>query len=49
MQRYHNYLSEIATLKEVAKIVIDDIDKGAWSMRLTVDVVKLHYTPEKNL
>lgn len=49
LSRYYVYLDKIATLKETAKIVIEDIDKGSWSLRATIDVAKLHYVPERQL
>lgn len=43
------YIDKVATLKECAQLVISDIDKGNWSIRTSIDALKLHSSRERNL
>lgn len=40
------YVNKISMLKESANLVISDIDKTSWNLRLIIDAVKISHKPE---
>lgn len=41
------YTDRVAALKESAQLVISDVDKGNWSIRTSIDALKLHVAKER--
>ncbi len=46
---FTKYTQKIAVLKEVAQLVVSDIDKGAWALRSSIEALKLHVSREQNI
>lgn len=46
---FTKYTQRIAVLKEIAQMVVSDIDKGAWALRSSVEALKLHVSRESNI
>jgi hypothetical protein len=46
LKPFHDYITEVVSVKEAAALVVKDIDNGAWSLRMSVDVMKIHSTRE---
>lgn len=46
---FTKYLSSLDMLKESAQLVVIDIDKGNWSLRTTIEALKLHTARERNI
>lgn len=42
LKKYVKYIDDVSYLKEVAQLVISDIDKGAWSLRNSIEAMKIH-------
>lgn len=49
LKKFHKYVHEIDTLREVANLVVSDIDKAAWSLRNSVEALKVHHGREQKL
>ncbi len=46
---FTKYTQKIDVLKEMAQMVVVDIDKGAWALRSSIEALKLHTNREQNL
>ncbi len=49
LQPFMKYTQKIGTLKEITQLVVSDIDKGAWSLRTSIEAVQLHVSRERNI
>lgn len=43
------YVERVETLKNIVDLVIVDIDKGGWSLRTSIEVLKIHTSKERTL
>ncbi len=41
MRKYLNYVDQVNSIKEIAILVVNDIDKAAWSLKLIVETLKI--------
>lgn len=46
---FRDYIDQISVLKEITELVVTDIDKGAWSLKLTTSALELHGRRESNI
>ena len=49
LRKFNDFLTEIAIIEDMSKLVIEDIDKAAWSMKLAVAAFEVHNKPESTL
>lgn len=49
LSSFTKYVSKVITLRDLAQFVVNDIDKGNWSLRLTVDALKIDRAKESYL
>jgi len=47
LMTFVRYTDRVQALKELAQLVISDIDKGNWSIRTSIDALKLHVAKER--
>lgn len=46
---FHKFVHDVTTLKELCELVISDIDKAAWALKMQVSAYELHNRPERNI
>lgn len=46
LRKFVKYVDEIENLKEVCLLVIGDIDRGAWSLKNNIEVLRIHSSRE---
>lgn len=46
LKSFQDYVVEVTSVKDAAALVVKDIDNGAWSLRMSVDVMKIHSSRE---
>lgn len=49
MRQFINYAAKADTLREAATLVITDIDKDGYGLRIIVDTMRIHNKPESQL
>ena len=49
LQGFEEFLGKALLLKETAQLVATDIDKSAWNLKLVVESLKLHHSPESRI
>jgi hypothetical protein len=49
LKQFNSFLTNVSVVKESAQLIVADIDKSAWSLRLVVDTYKIHAAPETRL
>jgi hypothetical protein len=48
LRPFTKFLAEVSGLQQSVNSVIADIDKASWSLKLTVDAIKLVHVPERS-
>ena len=46
---FTRYLDNVSSLKECTQLIIGDIDKGSWSIRTSIDGLKMHMDRERHI
>ena len=49
LKPFYDYINEVTSVKEAALMVVKDIDTAAWSLKLSVSIMQMHHSPERNL
>lgn len=49
LRPFYKFISQCGTLRQLTDIVISDIDKAAWSLKLLVSTYELNNRPEQSL
>ena len=49
LAQFKKYINQVGVLRETAKLVIEDIDKGSWSLRMTVQAMQIDRKYESNI
>lgn len=49
LSTFNRFLNRITTLSNVCELIVKDIDKAAFSLRLQLDSFKIHGAPERSL
>ena len=46
LRQFRDYMADVQSLKDTALLIVSDIDKAAWSMKLSVAVMQIHSDKE---
>lgn len=46
---FRRYLDKVEHVRDAARLLIEDIDKSSWTLKLTIEALKLIHSPERSL
>ena len=49
LRPFYKFVSQCSTLRNLIEIVVVDIDKAAWSLKLLISAYELHNRPEQSI
>lgn len=49
LRPFYKFVSQCSTLRNLIEIVVMDIDKAAWSLKLLISAYELHNRPEQSI